>query len=28
LLSVISIGLLVLGLKNLIRYFVAQSKRR
>jgi hypothetical protein len=28
LLSVISIGLLVLGLKNLIRYFVAQNKRR
>jgi hypothetical protein len=28
LLSIISIGLLVLGLKNLIRYFVAQSKRR
>jgi hypothetical protein len=27
-LSVISIGLLVLGLKNLIRYFAAQSKRR
>ena len=27
LLSIISVGLLVLGLKNLIRYFVAQGKR-
>jgi hypothetical protein len=28
LLSIISIGLLVLGLKNLVRYFAAQSRRR
>jgi len=28
LLSIISVGLLVLGLKNLVRYFAAQSKRR
>jgi hypothetical protein len=28
LISIISVGLLVLGLKNLIRYFAAQSRRR
>jgi len=28
LLSIISVGLLVLGLKNLVMYFAAQSKRR